>query len=141
MNSEALIRLADLLEGKGPYEEQGPVPDDVFDMEIWGEDYEKLGTGECGFAGCALGWATTDRWFKERGLLMPRLVDGTVGEPQFMQDNGWTGYGFRAAASFFRISFALARHLFSPSGYADQFGAPSPAAVAARIRFVVDYNT
>jgi len=74
--NERLIRLADKLEGVGPYQEIGPVPKNKFDMQYLGS--EKRGGGsisftdfnpkECQTAACALGWADSDPWFVKEGI-------------------------------------------------------------------------
>ena len=71
MNTEALIRLADKLEGVGPYAEAGPVPATQFDIREWfrwSVSGENVDPTHCGFAACAWGWAATDEWFRQRGL-------------------------------------------------------------------------
>jgi len=73
--SERLIRLADKLEGVGPYKEVGPVPDKKFDMKyLWSKKkgggiilLKDFNPSECNTAACALGWAATDPWFEENG--------------------------------------------------------------------------
>lgn len=67
-----LIRLADKLEGKGPYAAVGPVPPHKFDMrylytafrgcsDVMPSQY--FNPRKCKTAACALGWARIDPWF------------------------------------------------------------------------------
>jgi hypothetical protein len=81
-NRIALLRLADKLEGTGPYKEAGPVPTERFDMGSWVvEDPKTIDVRmndkivevveknlPCGTAACAAGWAGSDPWFQERGF-------------------------------------------------------------------------
>ena len=50
-----LNRLADKLEGKGPYIKAGPIPREKFDMEYLFSARP-----------CALGWMLSDPWFNDR---------------------------------------------------------------------------
>ena len=71
-----LNRLADKLEGKGAYEEIGPVPAHKFDMaNVWSEckggghiEQEDFNPRRCNTAACGIGWAVSDPWFRKRGL-------------------------------------------------------------------------
>ena len=90
MNSEALLRVADLLERSKPVHVQsGPAATDVaFDMSSWGDvniDDDDFGPETtikdvCGTSACAAGHAALDPWFQERGLrlvaLDPRKPNG-----------------------------------------------------------------
>lgn len=140
MNTEALIRLADKLDGVGPYADVGPVPPDKFEMTEWfrwsvlGPNIDPNG---CGFAACAMGWACTDPWFQERGLRAHPMRYKML---PFVNDD----QGFDAASKLFSISPAESEWLFSDYAYRD--GACDltpepipPAVVAQRIRqFVAD---
>jgi len=83
MNKEALLRLADKLEGVGPYKNKGPVPIHRFNMNWWCEDelveskakYNEKAKAvvaglnlSCGSSACAAGWAGSDPWFRDRGF-------------------------------------------------------------------------
>lgn len=69
-----LIRLADKLEGKGPYAAVGPVPARKFDMQHLAQEFkggdsideDEFKPHECKTAACALGWAGSDPWFNRR---------------------------------------------------------------------------
>lgn len=71
-----LIRLADKLEGKGPYAKIGPVPPHKFDMQYLFADKKggdcigqsAFDPHQCNTAACALGWAKSDPWFINIGL-------------------------------------------------------------------------
>lgn len=110
-----LIRLADKLEGKGPYAAVGPVPAHKFDMRYIAQAHqggEKIDDSlfdpdHCNTAACALGWAKSDPWFKkgERGC--------------------------------FGLDFMQHSYLFSAHWYHDYGGRlVSSAVVAARLREV-----
>lgn len=53
MNKDRLLTLATHLETK--------VPKSAFNMKFWGTDRDS----ECGFAGCAIGWAIQDNLFPD----------------------------------------------------------------------------
>lgn len=109
-----LIRLADKLEGKGPYAAVGPVPAHKFDMLNVAQEHrgglgistDKFNPKKCKTAACALGWAFSDRWFQRTGL-------------DFGVDNETWQY------------------LFQAYSYIDQGGRlVAPAVVATRLREV-----
>lgn len=114
-----LIRLADKLEGKGPYTDAGPVPEHKFDMlflftqmrnghSIKRQDFNPR---QCETAACAIGWGETDPWFVSKGL----------------RDALWT--------NFFGISNTYAGELFNASYYRRHGGRHvHPSVVAARLR-------
>lgn len=137
MNTEALIRLADKLEGVGPYAEAGPVPATQFDIREWfrwSVSGENVDPTHCGFAACAWGWAATDEWFRQRGLHTRTQGPKTI--PAF----GYSS-GFAAAEDFFGITLWSAEWLFASDAYGDgcEEIAVTPAMVAQRIRqFVTD---
>lgn len=75
-HKQRLVRLADKLEGVGPYAEVGPVPTRKFDMlflfayargdnETRAHHFDPL---KCTTAACACGWAISDSWFNAKGL-------------------------------------------------------------------------
>lgn len=82
MNKEALLRLADKLDGSGEYAKVGPVPEENFDMSVfwaapdnswstydrWAEGTENGTVLSCGYAACALGWAAADPYFQALGM-------------------------------------------------------------------------
>lgn len=83
-----LLRVADMLEGEGPYADVGPVPSHKFDMQ-WmysaktgGEWIMKryFNPRRCNTAACALGWAKADPWFRKKGInsshIMPSVFFG-----------------------------------------------------------------
>ena len=73
---ERLLRLADKLDGTGPYAEVGPVPVRKFDLDQWycvkkggvRTSYGRFNPYKCATAACACGWAASDSWFRRRGL-------------------------------------------------------------------------
>jgi hypothetical protein len=111
MNEEALIRVADKLDGIGPYALVGPVPTEKFDMQVW----------TCGTSACACGHAALDPWFIERGFEIKEV-------PNSHTNASWKTISFKdsqsydAAATFFGISVDEAAFLFDPSEYRDEDG-------------------
>ena len=128
MNTEALLRLANKLEGTGPYSEIGPVPDEQFNMSVW------RSARSCGTVACAIGHASVDKWFNERGFVW------SVGEktPTINSEVGQLGHiGWSAIGVFFGIPDAHGRILFSSDRYLPEHRTPS--SVARRIRDYVNY--
>lgn len=119
INAEALIRLADKLEGKGPY--TTPVPEDAFDIRLWHTENSRR---SCGYVACACGWAATDAWFISRGFVLGGRYKT---HPCYGEH-----YGSEAIEAFFHITAEEALHLFYPAGY--DFRKPTQFEVAARIR-------
>ena len=107
---ERLTHLAALLD---------TVPSERFNLSLWVDS-----TQECGFAGCAVGWATHDRALKAEGLTFDDSCG--AGAPTFEGLRNWP-----AVELFFGLEVGAADHLFGPWNYP---GPRTPAAVAARIR-------
>lgn len=138
MNKKRLLKLADFLE---------TVPRRAFDIGGWQTKAptkpEGKKQGECGFAGCAVGWATHAKLF--RGLRLEQYFDGGVAFPVYEDREG-----FDACAQLFDIHGYFppehqlayqdfAEYLFSPDAYETP---PTPKQVAARIRaFVKDLSS
>ena len=124
MQSDRLLTLAKRLDR---------VPVKQFNMTFWGmewdpeqEEYIDFGDAdpakECGFAGCAVGWACSIPEFRELGL---NLVHGT---PTYNLH-----HHFQAAETFFDLSERQAHYLFGTAFYTPrQFRAPRY--VASRLR-------
>ena len=116
-----LLRLADILEN---------VPPERFGLLTWSRETP------CGFAGCAVGWATQDPEFQAEGLVMGAVatwgLSTPVSVPVFGQTAGWD-----AVQGFFGIGHGTALTLFDLTSYPEEDGRPTPAQVAARIRGVV----
>jgi len=141
MNTEALLRLADKLEGSGPYAETGPIPAERFNMYKWmnvfipgGLRNFKIFKGryivhenQCGTVACACGWAATDPWFQERGLYVSPFNE-ILYFPS--EENNDSLKDFAAIAHFFEISHESARYLFMPTAIRRQ----RPIDVAMQIR-------
>jgi hypothetical protein len=120
-----LLKLADFLE---------TVPRKKFDMRSWqrsaADKPEGRRPGECGFAGCAVGWAVHQRMF--RGLKF--IPDWSWGGDLIPHYNGQTEW--RAITDLFLIGYDEAFGLFGP-----QTGG-TPKQVAKRIRkFVKDLSS
>lgn len=146
--ADALIRVADLLEGKGPYKNKGVKPEN-FDMAVFarsaspGDEYIQVNANseaakalgktyvpvkECGFAACACGHAGLDKWFRQRGFMIELSnIYGT-----YYQDLTYKGHaGFDAAQEFFGLTVQEAEHLFMDRRTKAQ---NTRGAVASRIR-------
>lgn len=145
---DALLRVADLLEGKGPYKNKGVKPEN-FDMGVFArtaspnEEYIQLNpkseaaktlgdtyvpVKQCGFAACACGHAGLDKWFRQRGF----KVELSVIDGNYYQELTYKGeIGFEAAQAFFGLSEQEAEHLFMDRNAKTQ---NTRSAVAARIR-------
>lgn len=134
IRTDRLLKLADFLE---------TVPPGSFDIEGWltKEPTKPEGKkqGECGFAGCAVGWAVHSKLFRGLHFVRKTRWNGTV----------WFDVAYAAHESFDAASelFALwdmespenecataAEYLFGPEEYEDK---PSPKQVAKRIRSFV----
>lgn len=103
MDRERLTTLADFLE---------TVPEARFNINYWCNIDYFLGGGGCGFAGCALGWATQIPEFKNDGL----IIVGRYRTELTPSYGGFT-YPYEAAAKFFDISNYISGYLFSPTSY------------------------
>ena len=79
MNTEALLRVAEMLERENPPTQDRLGPEIVaFDMSSWAEpefsyDPKEGETAICGTSACACGHAALDPWFQERGLELALL--------------------------------------------------------------------
>jgi hypothetical protein len=61
------------------------VPRERFDMNRWvGADWKGAKNLSCGTSACAAGWATTDPWFRRRGLRL--LYSGTLARDTDLYD-------------------------------------------------------
>src|SRR5678815_5124973 len=119
MNEEALLRLADKLEGKGPYEKNGPIPKERFDISKWVDDPYTIKLKDikervvkpnlpCGTVACAVGWAGSDPWFRRHGLY---TVFGGI---SYMKP-GFVGTSSESIQAFFQITEQAANYLFIPT--------------------------
>lgn len=113
-----LLKLADFLETS--------VPRKRFSMEEWvAHDSNAKTPKECGFAGCAMGWATAIPSFRRAGL---HLND--YGTLYFLEASNWEG-----VTAFFDFDDGYdAKGLFAESSYLDGNYDPTPKQVAKRIR-------
>jgi hypothetical protein len=129
MNVAALHKMADMLDG---------IPAQEFNLNRWGEDIRPgfirrmLGHSECGFAGCAMGWAAHMKTFDGLTLDADYYSDG-YGILYADKDHPEITYdGYVAAAKLFNISVTVAAFFFSPASYTQRRVKPSD--VANRIR-------
>jgi hypothetical protein len=125
MNIEALLRLADKLEGKGPYLQEGWVSEVEFSLDSWIE------RSPCGTASCAIGHALSDEWFNDRGFVWD--MDVRLPYHEDTKTANWS-----AVSAFFGIPIKHATHLFSSDAYHPC--ASTPEDVARRIRWYVFVN-
>lgn len=88
---------------------------------------DEVHLGHCGFAGCAVGWATQDPVLKAEGLRLSGMRS-----PLFDHYDHW-----HAVREFFDLSTPQADDLFNVSGYNEPHTPqldPHPSVVAAKIR-------
>lgn len=110
MNTERLLRLADLVETIAP---------EKFDLRTWGD---KNG---CGTVGCAVGWGSQDKWFIAQGLLSTWRF-------------GILGIYVGPTEQFFDVDTDSFWFLFSEDSYVTRPAHPSE--VAIRIRLFVEHH-
>lgn len=96
MKAKELIDLADYLE---------TVPEEGFNMRYW-HDKALAREANCGFAGCAIGWAS-------HGKVVPGLTLDRGGDPEFVNEHGDVFAGFTAIARAFDIDYYGAKALFN----------------------------
>lgn len=123
MNKRRLLKLAAFLR---------TVPRKAFAIDHWvtteATKPEGVRPGDCGFAGCAMGWAAHAKLF--RGLELNMFAEQPV-EIRYKGEEG-----FSAAAKLFDIQYFEAKELFSPNFYIGLKG--TPAQVAKRIERLVE---
>lgn len=125
-----LLKLADLLDN---------IPKKKFNLREWATvigseihaDTSQI--KECGFAGCAVGWATTIPSFNRAGLRPIRNAARYV-----VKGRGY--YGWEAPMMFFGVDGDDANYLFSMDYY-DRGSKTTPKTVARRIRHYVRHAT
>ena len=137
MNKERLLKLADFLDS---------MPEKVaenFTLEYWGRpksDYKEKGF-DCGFSGCAIGWACQAELFP--GLFMggasPIYDDRLTGGTQMYSD-------WEAIMKLFDISNDQAKLLFVDASYSiyydsnEEYYDVAPSVVAKRIRNLCSWD-
>ena len=126
MNRERIERLLHVLDvaaatAKRRDDESGG---DRLDMATWGEETA------CGFAGCAVGWASRDAWFKREGL--------EVKYSSVLVRGHDTGSQYGDLASFFGATIDECIYLFAPFTDDDRsrYTTDTPCTVSARVREV-----
>ena len=124
-----LLKLADLLD---------TVPETKFNLKEWvldkqlgiSEDVNKI--KECGYAGCAVGWATTIPSFRKAGL---RLYYKGSHYVQYKEEK----HPISAASKFFNISEFDARDIFAD--WTNMYGAKAINEVCRKIeKLVKEYH-
>lgn len=127
MNKRRLLKLATFLR---------TVPRRAFDIQNWqtrpATKPEGRVPGECGFAGCAMGWAAHAKLFRD-------LKPGQHGWPVFRKNGKGQSFSqFDAAKKLFELSsYNSAYYLFDPVRYA---GSATPLQVTKRIEEFVRNN-
>ena len=122
MNTERLLRLADLVE---------TIPPEKFDLaDYWQHP--------CGTIYCGLGWAGHDEWFQNEGLRFEIAGWWNTPIPVF---NGLVN--FDAVTAFFELASDFGRNtqaefLFSKDSYVTRPAHPSE--VAIRIRLFIEHH-
>lgn len=132
MNKKRLLKLADLLDH---------IPKKSFDMSEWKKSEptkpEGKKLGECGFAGCAMGWAAHQKLFKNLKFDFFGIEYGP-NPPSDGESFSNNFSGFDAAAKCMQITYQDAEYLFSIEHYRSKN--PMPATVAKRIRHFVEWG-
>jgi len=141
---EALLRLADKLQGVGPYANEGPIPASRLHMNVWLNLRHPTPTVisihglkvikenfPCGTAACACGWAGSDPWFRKRGFFTGPDFGVCYVKYNEATDKHDKHYDFPGVMMFFGIpNYEDAKYLFFPYSSYEQ----TPNAVAMRIR-------
>lgn len=126
MNKDRLLKLAAYLE---------TVPSGHFNMKEWvnkpATKPEGKKPGECGFSGCAVGWAAHGKLFRGLKFEQSTLLDGKSSLYPTYQNLD----GFDAVEKLFDISEDDAERLFG----SDRKGTPKE--VAKRIRSYIQFVT
>jgi hypothetical protein len=117
MQKRRLLRLADFLE---------TVPRRQFNMKVWGNGTDPK---ECGFAGCAGGWATS---------IFPalKLIPWGFFSQTEIRYGEFTS--FEALQNYFGLTYADAEYIFDSYEYPKSNRNPLPKTVADRIRKLVN---
>lgn len=141
MRADRLLKLADFLE---------TVPRKAFDISSWqarpASRPEGDVPGECGFAGCAIGWAVHIGIAPELRFAEIKVHETTWYELRYLEDDEITS--FCAAAKAMDLRRPQAEYLFDPEAYNDsdpddddnEAVDVTPKMVADRIRKFVKDN-
>lgn len=79
---------------------------------------------ECGFAGCAIGWATSDKSFRRAGLVLSFDSGdvengwGAAPRPSLLEDGEIVAHDYDAIGVFFGMPYWHAEAMFGPQSYA-----------------------
>lgn len=90
-----------------------------------------MGTWDCDMAACALGSASMNPWFKERGLYASKDVIDAIGFDSIPVYKG--NRGCEAGAEFFGITLEESEYLFSIQRYEGNSDSISPEMVRDRV--------
>lgn len=139
---ENLLRLADKLDGVGPYVKDGPIPYEKFDLVNWLEKpalrenpddvfggtmaiedrwlEDLTNRSACGTVACACGWAATDEYFTAQGLSFKKAYNTRI------------SLRWEDINDVFNLGHDRSGYLFSRGKYTDAFN--TPKGVSTRIR-------
>lgn len=127
INAKRLLKLADFLE---------TIPRKSFDLARWqaSEPTKPEGKkqGDCGFAGCAIGWATHGQLFRGLRFVFDEGFQEMV--PFYNGTEGWSGIDelFALEPVDHDIDSGQAEYLFTDTSYPSL--SVTPKQVATRIR-------
>jgi hypothetical protein len=137
MNTDRLLKLADRLANYVPEHAGKDIP--TFDLLSWAGPLNAAPgeNGDCGTVACAVGHACLIPEFNRAGLrLVKRIPVYTVPASEDCEEHDEDGWV--AAVEFFNLKIGQANFLFD-GRYYDARYATGPAAVARRIRLLVEY--
>lgn len=83
---------------------------EIFNMDEWVCSHVNFNQKECGFAGCALGWACIDPIFNNMGLYFNQITPA-------LKNNEYVFYGYDAAKEFFELNYKETEFIFDPDQY------------------------
>lgn len=134
LRTDRLFRLAQKIDGSGPYLEAGPIPREKWTMRewfVWTIGPPRIDPNDPAFVACPIGWAATDPWFRVQGLQIRDL--GYKSAPAY------EGHlGFCAVQLFFGLTPTEGDHLFWIGDYDGM--TPGPDVVAGRIYEFIGRN-
>lgn len=122
----------------------------LFDLGVWADTHRETVVGgktECGFAGCIVGWAAHEQWWKQFGMEI-RLFANPLGSANILEPavgvmNGNPAAGtlgsrrehlFRDLAVFFDVTVDTIKRIILPEWYDSM---PSAGHCALRIERLI----
>ena len=92
------------------------VPEEKFDLSVWVKLTRDTPSPECGFAGCAVGWAAQIPEFKALGFGLGGILESC---PEFEGRHSW-----QAVEDFFGLRFNDCANLFTSVAYNEYHATP-----------------